>query len=66
MADICLQAQSVLSVPSAIRQDCAFPRLSGTDQLCFLSVFLAVVTFKQGLLSVSQDYMPLYDHIGSL
>lgn len=29
-------------------------------------VFIVVVNFRQGLLSVIQDYVPLYDHTGSL
>lgn len=42
---------------------CAFPGLSGTGQLCSC-VFIAVATFKQNLLSVSQDDRTLLEDCG--
>lgn len=63
VAAICLQAQSLLFPKCDIRQ--CVPFLGSQVQVSSAScVFTAVVTFKQDLLSVSQDDMTLVDACG--
>lgn len=63
VAEICLQAQSVLFPKCAIRQTVPFLG-SWVRVSSVLHVFIAVVTFKQNLLSISQDDMTLVDSCG--
>lgn len=63
VAEIYLHAQSVLFPKCAIRQ--TVPLLGSWVQVSSAThVFITVVTFKQNLLSVSQDDMTLVDSCG--
>lgn len=63
VAEICLQAQSVLFPKCAIRH--TVPFLGSQVQVSSVPrVFIAVVNFKRKLLSVSQDDMTLVDACG--